>query len=80
VAAIVTTEGTTWFATGVTAHAAAAELPELALVLGELAVLVVQPATTPPITSNATGAIRGRRRAAVSFRSVNRAMITPKAT
>jgi hypothetical protein len=45
----------TSFATEVTAHALTAELPEVALVPGELVVLVVQPLATPP-TNAATRA------------------------
>jgi hypothetical protein len=47
---MVTTDGMTWFATEVTAHALTAELPELAAALVELDALLVQPATAraPP--------------------------------
>src|SRR4249920_952175 len=58
-AAIVTTVGMTWLATGVTAHALTAALPEVALVPGELAVLVVQPLTAPPAASAAPSASHG---------------------
>ena len=61
-AAIVTTEGITSFATGVTAHALTVELPEPApevpeavLVADELADPVVQPPTTNAATSTTHG-------------------------
>jgi hypothetical protein len=69
-AAIVTTKGTTSFATGVTAHALtveppeeAPELPEAVLVADELADPVVQPPTTSAATSTTHGDHRREPRA-----------------
>src|ERR1700753_734325 len=80
-AAIVTTEGTTLLATGVTAQLAAGApevvAPALALAADEGVLLVVQPATTPPTTSTAMGTRRGRQRAVLSFRTVDGTMTSP---
>jgi hypothetical protein len=69
-AAIVTTEGTTSFATGVTAHAltvelpdVAPELPEAVLVADELADPLVQPPTTSAVASTTHGDHRREPRA-----------------
>jgi len=59
-AEIVTTEGTTWLATLVTAHALTAGLSEVALAPGEL---VVQPPTTDAAASATNGSQRRERRA-----------------
>ena|ERR1700679_3297280 len=80
-AAIVTTEGTTLLATGVTEQEAAVEAPELALALDEadeLGLLLVQPATAPATASTAMGASRGSHRAVLNFRTVNGIMTSPE--
>ena len=80
-AAIVTTEGTTSFATGVTAQALTVELPEVvpelpgvALAPDELADPVVQ----PPTTNTATSATHGdqRREPGACFDSVTTAPLS----
>src|ERR1700753_1013500 len=80
-AAIVTTEGTTLLATGVTEQEAAVEAPESALPLDAaagLGLLLVQPATAPARASTATGASRGSHRAVLNFRMVNGIMPSPE--
>ena len=80
-AAIVTTEGTTLLATGVTEQVAAVEAPVSALALDEAdeaGLLPVQPATAPPMTSTAMGTSRGRHRAVLNFRTVNGIMTSPE--
>ena len=84
-AAIVTTEGTTLLATGVTEQLAAEapdeapdEAPALALAPDEGVLLVVQPATTPPTTSTAMGTRRGTQRAVPNFRTVGGTMTSPE--
>src|ERR1700722_4590819 len=83
-AAIVTTEGTTLLATGVTEQVApeapeeaSEEAPALALAPDEGVLLVVQPATTPPTTSTAMGTRRGTQRAVPNFRTVGGTMTSP---
>src|ERR1700760_4259776 len=80
-AAIVTTEGTTLLATGVTEQAASEapeeEAPELALAPDEGVLLVVQPATTPPMSSTDMGTRRGSQREVPSFRTVDGTMTSP---
>jgi hypothetical protein len=81
-AAIVTTEGTTLLATGVTEQAAAEapeeEAPEVALAPDEGVLLVVQPATTPPTTRTDMGTRRGSQREVLSFRTVDGTMTSPE--
>ena len=84
-AAIVTTEGTTLLATGVTEQVAAEapeeaseEAPALALAPDEGVLLVVQPATTPPMTRTDMGTRRGSQREVLSFRTVDGTMTSPE--
>src|ERR1700753_3906258 len=83
-AAIVTTEGTTLLATGVTEQLAAEapevapeEAPALARARDEGVLLVVQPATTPPTSSTDMGTRRGSQREVPSFRTVDGTMTSP---
>src|SRR6516165_3015460 len=69
-AAIVTTEGMTWSATGVTAHALTAwEEPDAEPGADELVAELVHPPTTPPTTSAPPSATQGSHRRAVGVRS-----------
>ena len=51
--------------------------PALALAPDEGVLLVVQPATTPPMTSTAMGTRRGSQREVLSFRMVGGTMTSP---